>query len=307
MRFLPVAALFLVLLCGVPALADQSSDAFRNLRNSLESEAPPPAVDNSYPDEDEEDEEENADYTDQWGVDQSAVRAFRKAHGNKKHARMVVYMNRRLTDRNREWESNSRYTMSDSLQGEVHNGTKKNTVDLNRRASLTREFRVSDGANARPHPEEAWMWQFEEGVIGTLLEAGSTLVDRSVIVRLKGADSVKASGESGISERVVEMDALKGYADILVEILVDRCLSKGCPHDYELKATAKSVKTGILLGHVTSSQWPQFKKRTSGEVMKTTDQGISFVNEEEVEFPTVIEAGQKLASELLRQLASKRI
>ncbi len=247
------------------------------------------------------------------GLDAEAVaERFRGAYLKAQQPRMAVYLNRALSDEVREWKSEERIVVTGQLKArEAYEKT--TTSDGNRPAVLA----VSEAAQEepggrktlagqlaadaqysaswqtraedapRPAVAEAWSWALEDGFSRPFLEAGTKLVDRATILRLTAAE---AAGEVAVKQ--VEMGALKGYADLLVEILVsDRFETAG---EYEFRVSVKEVQSGQLLAHATTL-YPEGKKH--GRHYEATSRG--FVAGEKDPYRT----GERLALDLMDSLA----
>ena len=73
----------------------------------------------------------------------------------------------------------------------------------------------------RISPEEDWMWEFEDGFLNPFIDIGVNIVDRATIMRLTAADSgQQGSAYNPIAVKKIEMDSLKGKADLFIEILI---------------------------------------------------------------------------------------
>jgi len=96
-----------------------------------------------------------------------------------------------------------------------------------------------------------WAWQFEDHLMNDLLSSGVKLVDRATIMRLVASKVDSSKDSTGLlSVKKIEMDALKGYADIFVEVLISPSTNRSLIYDVRL--TAKEVKTGQIVATVTS-------------------------------------------------------
>lgn len=318
---LTLTCAMLVVLMATPAMAN-SADAYRNMREGMETEdrpAPREADMNFVTQEEYEaqmESDEELDYTDQWGINPDDIANFSDSAMRDK--RIAVYMNQKLSDRTKEWITPVRGTTNTTVygnkqsagtmtdDGQVSSSTNSSDIAVSGQTTQGLEFRMVDKPRQGPGEESAWMWEFQDGFMNAFLEAGANMVDRSVITRLQGAESLRGKNESTVNEQIIEIDALKGYADIFIELLASpkRSSSKS-PYNYDLKAMAKEVKTGRILAMVTSMKWPPYKKKTQQEVMMTTDEGVSFQNMEDIEYPDIREAGEKMACDLMRRLARR--
>jgi hypothetical protein len=185
------------------------------------------------------------------GLDWSGtVKRFQAAYSSKKKPRIAVFLNRALSDEVRDWRVNEGYIVR---YGEK--GGKQADLDVYPSRGVREE--------PRPAPGETWMWAFEDGFLEPFMESGVRLVDRATIMRLVAAET---QGEGGalapLAVKKVEVDALRGYANIFVELLISA--SPGAQYGYAFKATAKDVKTGIIIANVVSVDWkyqPETERR----------------------------------------------
>jgi hypothetical protein len=104
---------------------------------------------------------------------------------------------------------------------------------------------VQIGSGARdPVMFERDSWRFEQGFSKPFLNAGARMVDRSVAIRSTGSES------AGPDIQRIEMSALKGKADILVEVLMT--IDPGSASGYAFRASAKDVNSGRILADTVS-------------------------------------------------------
>lgn len=225
------------------------------------------------------------------------VERFRLAYTHMKKPRIAVFFNRRLSDEVREWASDSRLVISDG-----HTATKKvngKTVeqkDVSGEIAVAKQYQTESGY--RPGPEEMWMWAFEEGFTKPFLDSGTRIVDRASILRLASATERDRNPHGAVEMKKVEMDALKGYADIFIEILISR--SPGALYGYDFRASAKEVSTGMVIANVTSFNWSGDERRHSRVV--ATSHG--YQEEESVSIPPLGEIASDLALDLMNAMAS---
>lgn len=225
------------------------------------------------------------------------IARFRAAYGAKKRPRIAVFLNRRLSDAVREWLTDSRLVLAGGY-------SKEETVagQQARQAEVVGGISVYSqrhaGGRIRPRPNEHWMWAFEDGFIQPFLQAGARIVDRATIMRLAASSRRQGSAYAPVAVKKVEMDALKGYADIFVEILISR--SPSSLYGYEFKATAKEVNTGIIVANVTSLHWrPENRIRRQ---VYATSHGYEIVDS--IRIPPVEDIASDLAIDLMRALAN---
>lgn len=183
--------------------------------------------------------------------------AFREAYNRAGKPRMVVFVNRDFSDDVRDWGSDVRLK-----EGYVESRvTDQGRVTGAGTAITTVETR-NDG-DRRPRDEQ-WMWRLENAVCDPLLETGTNLIDRAMAMRLTATTAAPdALGE--VSVKQVETNALKGHADILIEVLVSN--AKDAKFGYVFTVKGTSVKDGRILVRESSASWPANKRsRARGEL-----------------------------------------
>lgn len=158
---------------------------------------------------------------------------FERAHNGAGSPTLAVFWNRQLDDQLSQWYTGSRTisTHNNSWKGEGFTATQER-IDV--------ETRFDD----RPQPEELAGFEFDSGFTRTLLGTGVKLVDRSAIMRLTHSDEAEvADGIIVADYQQIEIDALKGYADLIAEILfVD-----GGESELVFLVTIKEVATGQIV------------------------------------------------------------
>ncbi|MBF0626513.1 MAG: hypothetical protein HQL82_17125 [Magnetococcales bacterium] len=233
------------------------------------------------------------------GLDGDTVGAFTRAYAAQRRPRIALYLNRELSDRVQEWGGGGGdlQVITRSKVGQDHHGP-------NREDEVITSGRVHPGQGydddgSRPAPVEDWGWAFENGLIGHLLGANVQLVDRATIIRLTGAETTPNAGGQfgGGTARTIEMDALKGKADLFIEILVKRAAN---PMGYEFKAVAKEVRSGLIKAHVTSLGWDWEHWTPSGPKQLTFKNGdyAGYI----AKLPTPHQVAEWLTADLMKSL-----
>lgn len=225
-------------------------------------------------------------------ANQTAIASsFRKAYAQKGNPRIALYVNRALSDDPREWQSNSRTTVG---YGETQtksgaNGTSKTTTSGG--VSVSQEVRIDD-TGSRP-VDQAWAWQLEDAVRAPLLNAGVQIIDREIILRLAAASEGHTAHEDLALKRL-EMDALKGKADILAQIVISP--SPDPKLGYIYRTEAYDVDSGRVITSTSSANWPA-SRRVKG-VWVATQTGY-----EKTGMPDPQELGKFLAMDLMAGLS----
>jgi hypothetical protein len=91
-------------------------------------------------------------------------------------------------------------------------------------------------------------WEFEAGFLDPLLKAGVHVVDRATVLRITAA---KVAIETVDRDRqTIEVEALQGLADLLIEVAMEPRAPAG--GEFDAKAVVKDVNTGRILVYVSS-------------------------------------------------------
>jgi len=149
-------------------------------------------------------------------IDTSAVeRKFKSLYAKQGAPRMAFYWNRELSDRLSQWFGVARKAITES--GDIRvTGDKNLDVNVEAVTGVEDQYRRTDPRRRGPRGADAW--KFEGGFLKPFFKAGAKVVDRSAIMRLTASSS-----QTGRNPDVqhIETQSLVGYADLLVEILVD--------------------------------------------------------------------------------------
>jgi len=141
------------------------------------------------------------------------------------------------------------------------------------------------------------MWAFEDGFLQPLTDANVKIVDRATIMRLVAADEQDKGGAlAPLAVKQIEVDALRGYADIFIELLITA--SPKAQYGYAFKATAKDVKTGTLIANVTSVNWKYLPERERKILAGRSDYQVVV----ERKLPTLDDVASTLALELMSSM-----
>jgi len=260
-----------------------------------------------------------------------AVAEFREAYGAAGSPKLVVYLNRELSADVREWRTDSRLVVSGTGRFSAEAGAAAGSAGLSHTgveggiaavgAAVEAEAE-GEGAtmaeqrhNASPErerPGEAWMWAFEEGFINALLDSGAIVIDRATILRDTATSAPGDDRFNPASVKMIEMEALRQHADVLIELLVSP--SSASPYGYEFRASAKEIATGRILANVTSIPKHRDKgiyvtergfERRDDDGRPRTREIVETASGFEVrdEIPTVHDASTYLSAELMEAMA----
>jgi len=214
--------------------------------------------------------------------------AFRAAYVRAKNPRVAVYVNRQLSDDVREWSSDRRAKV-----GYIETRTTAEGSSQTVGTATASVERHDDGAG-RPR-EDHWTWRVEDGVLQPLLNSGVRVVDRAVMLRLTALDHEPAPGSEAPVKKI-ETNALLGYADILVEVLISSRKDDKMGYVFRLEATR--VNDGSIIARCSSATWePRRRLATKGE-WQATDDGF-----ERRDLPNPETVGAWLAEDLMDRLS----
>ena len=184
----------------------------------------------------------------------ASVNAFRAAYARRKSPRMVIFWNRQLTDTlSSSYEEWARVSLVDGRYSDTTEYSDGATTISARAAEAEvrtgRTAAPADGARGVGLPERA-DWRAAQGFNRTMLAGGARLIDRTLIMRStalgKGVDRGDAQS--------VEMSALMGKADLLVEVL--QTPDASAPSGYSFRADVKDIRSGALLATVVTQGNP---------------------------------------------------
>lgn len=226
-------------------------------------------------------------------ADAATASAFRTAYQRRKSPRMVVFWNRQLTDSlSNSYEEWARVSLNDDRSVDrtrYYNGSEAN---YSREASAEmrsgRSAASADGQRMAGLPERA-DWRAAQGFNRTMLAGGARLIDRNLIMRstaLRTAD--KSDAQS------VEMSALEGKADLLVEVL--QTPDASAPSGYTFRVDVKDIRSGTLLANVVTQGVPM---PTGPGRFVATDAGYQ---RERPAPPSVDQVGARVAAETMQAM-----
>lgn len=207
---------------------------------------------------------------------------FARAYQKESSPRIAVWFNRELSDRVEEWVTPVR------AKGALINS--KGEVQ-----QLEASVQFRDGNDtSRDAGDEDWAWAFEDGFDRPLLEQGVKLVDRSMIIRIVGA-ATGGDPDKTVALKKIEVDALRGQADLMVELLIKR--APGSKSGYNYRAKVVNVNTGRVLALVNAPDLEPSLKATGFEA---TDKGYEHKRLDAA--PAVQDVAGQLADEVMQRL-----
>ena len=170
-------------------------------------------------------------------IDSSAVESrFKPLYAKQGKPRLAFFWNREFTDRLTQWFGVERLAITDSTDIRV-TGKGERALSMDSSTGVEKQFRRTDVRKKAPRGAEAW--KFESGFLKPFFNSGAKIVDRAAIMRLKAA----AMGSKRTHDiQFVETTALLGYADFLIEIVVEET-----GEGPVFKMTVKTVDSGQLV------------------------------------------------------------
>lgn len=214
---------------------------------------------------------------------EAVIDRFQPLYVKRGSPKIAVYWNRQLTDRLGQWVADERLVVGTQAGAMAERQT--TTPPGSTPPGSTTTWRAGGSAETitsrqrfapdreRASPHEIWNWEFENGFLDPLLGAGVQVVDRATILRLT-ASQAKGTGVGSVGmpdAQTLEVNALQGYADLFVEVLVSA--SPYGVAGYEMNAVVKNVRNGVLMAHVNSRNLPP--SQPAGEYVATS-RGFEF-------------------------------
>lgn len=226
----------------------------------------------------------------------ATVSAFRSAYARKKSPRMVIFWNRQLTDSlSTSYEEWSRFTLTDGRAVDKTYYDDGSTLVAGRAVNAEmrsgRTATAADGARMAGLAERA-DWKAAQGFNRTMLAGGSRLIDRTLIMR----STALGKGVDRSDAQSVEMSALVGKADLLVEVL--QTPDDSAPSGYTFRVDVKDIRSGTLLATVVTQGIPP-----SGGPGRWVAGPNGYQRERPLP-PTVDQVGARVATEVMQALVA---
>ncbi|CAA7619458.1 conserved exported hypothetical protein [Candidatus Terasakiella magnetica] len=204
-----------------------------------------------------------------FGAQDDVVAQFTDAYRQGGKPRLAFYWNRQLSETLDQWYSDTR-VVSTSKRDSSTSGDFNLTESSQSQKTLEVQRRTPTDDSRRMQQGETWVWEFQDGFLGPFLQAGASVLDRTAIIRITGADSRDSDAMT------IETRALQGMADMLVEVLV--APSAPSSSGYELRARILEVRTGRIVAYVNSRGLKEWQK-TKGVV--ATSRGFQLPEEDD--------------------------
>lgn len=169
---------------------------------------------------------------------------FTSAYKRAGSPRVVVFWNRELTD-----ETATEYDNELRGRSDTRVGTSGSEVYRTEDVTISAGTRRRENAQRMTDLTERADWKLESSFISGLVSAGAALVDRNTIVRKAGRGTSQAP-----NQQAIEMEALLGHADILIEVL--QTSDEFAPLDTSFRVSMKRISNGRILGQFVTSARP---------------------------------------------------
>ncbi|MCY4440424.1 MAG: hypothetical protein OXE53_09490 [Deltaproteobacteria bacterium] len=228
----------------------------------------------------------------------SVREAFRRFYQQAGSPRLAVFWNRRLDDRLREMEAESRVVFARTTAGRKDDGGTLSASTSEEKLSVSLEAR-RDSAPTSPLSEASGL-RFQSGFLRPFLEQGARMIDRNMILRLTGTSRALADSSRPVRDRqLIEVLALKDHADFLIQIMPAPSDESGSGAVFHVSII--EIKSGRILGSFVQDATLAVE-RTS-RTWKAVRGG--FVEVEETETPRVDldRMGRMLASRAMAVLS----
>jgi hypothetical protein len=208
--------------------------------------------------------------------EQEVFDKFDKAYAAQDQPRIVILLNRELSEDVSEWKVSEKTVakVSGNVEGTMAKGgteqkaptpsqgssapqtEKSNTVSGAKIGMNLEAYTATKGeGEERETGSESWKWQFENAFLQPFLDAKAKIVDRATIIRQLGAEESKEKAAQELDKMTLETNALNKYGDIYIEVLVTN--DSASPSGYVFKATAKKIKGGEIIAQVISKGEPK--------------------------------------------------
>lgn len=236
-------------------------------------------------------------------LDGKAIRDdFRTAYKAAKRPRIAVYWNRKFSDQVSDWfvPVRTRSILSGDGNAKWSDGV---SVEGKFKGSRTRQVELRNVPDTRRKLPERPLAAFEDAFYKEFLEVGTKLVDRSAIIRLARNDLKGAMvRESGPELQVLETEALKDYADLLMELIF---IGHGkAKYNAAVRVTVKQVLTGqVVASHYLYLNKDKKKTKSMGELV--SGPGGFYRKPAEPEYSEPTDLAQRLALETMQQMNNK--
>ncbi|MBK1667250.1 hypothetical protein CKO28_04230 [Rhodovibrio sodomensis] len=241
----------------------------------------------------------------QSGPGAAAIRAdFARAYANVGSPRMAVYWNRPFSDRLSQWVALGRLRIEQRASGagtfEGSDGRQgRMRMESTESASVVLEGNAGqDQRDRRLDPLAAA--EFETGFSRPMLAGGAELVDRATIMRVTESNIGRGAGQERLDDaQLVETEALKSFADLLVQItMLD---DADAPLDTAFRVRVTRITDGVIVADMVT----RGRKELKSQQRSWTATAGGYVEDGRTESVRVAALGRFVARETMQALAER--
>ena len=239
------------------------------------------------------------------GPGAAAIReAFARAYANAGSPRMAVYWNRPFSDRLSQWVAlgrlriDQRASAAGTFQGSDGRMGRMQMESDESGAIVLEGNAGQDGRDRRLDPLAAA--EFEAGFSRPMLAGGAELVDRATIMRITDSNIGRGAGQERLDDaQLVETEALKSFADLLVQItMLD---DADAPLDTAFRVRVTRMTDGVIVADMVTRGRKDLESQQRG--WKATAGG--YAEDGRTKSVRVAALGRYVALETMQALAAR--
>jgi hypothetical protein len=239
------------------------------------------------------------------GPGAAAIRTdFARAYAGAGSPRLAIYWNRPFSDRLSQWVALGRLRIDQRASGAgTFQGSDGRSgrmqMEANESAAIVLEGNAGqDGRDRRLDPLAAA--EFEAGFSRPLLSSGADLVDRAAIMRITDSNIGRGAGQERLDDaQLVETEALKSFADLLVQItMLD---DADAPLDTAFRVQVTRMADGVIVADMVTRGRKELESQQ--RAWKATAGG--YVEDEGTKSVRVAALGRFVALETMQALAQR--
>ena len=239
------------------------------------------------------------------GPGSAAIRAeFARAYAKAGSPRLAVYWNRPFSDRLSQWVAlgrlriDQRASAAGTFQGS-DGRMGRMQMESDESAAIVLEGNAGqDSRDRRLDPLAAA--EFEAGFSRPMLAGGAELVDRATIMRITDSNIGRGPGQERLDDaQLVETEALKSFADLLVQItMLD---DADAPLDTAFRVRVTRMTDGVIVADMVTRGREDLESQQRG--WKATAGG--YVEDGRTKSVRVAALGRYVALETMQALAAR--
>ena len=239
------------------------------------------------------------------GPGAAAIRAdFARAYAGAGSPRLAIYWNRPFSDRLSQWVALGRLRIDQRASGAgTFQGSDGRSgrmqMEANESGAIVLEGNAGqDGRDRRLDPLAAA--EFEAGFSRPMLASGAELVDRAAIMRITHSNIGRGAGQERLDDaQLVETEALKSFADLLVQItMLD---DADAPLDTAFRVQVTRMADGVIVADMVTRGRKELESQQ--RAWKATAGG--YVEDKGTKSVRVAALGRFVALETMQALAQR--